>query len=51
LNSAVVEKIILKCSHTIMFGDLNYINYTKCKDFKGLKSFPVPDILFLKLVT
>jgi len=51
LSTAVVEIIILKCTHTIIFGDLNYINYTKCEDVKYLKSFPVPDIIFLKLFT
>ena len=28
LENAAVERIILKCNHTNLFGDLNYITYT-----------------------
>ena len=28
LENATVETIILKCNHTNLFGDLNYITYT-----------------------
>ena len=28
LENAAVDRIILKCYHTTIFGDLNYITYT-----------------------
>jgi hypothetical protein len=52
LENAAVERIILKCNHRSVLGDLNDINYTnKERRFEKAKFNSRPNILHSKMGT
>ena len=50
LDSAAVERIIIKCNHTTIFAEMNYVTYTYSElRFEKGKSHPGHNILQLKM--